>query len=224
MSTTLSQTAGNGRAGRAARARWSARGQVHGHRNLPVDRQVSRPASGDGRAGRRAPAPPAGGFRHGETRRAEPVRERGRGLVGTGADRMHGRAANTGGAAGSVSASARLSTGGGHKRRSRSSAAYRRSPYACVAASCGRCAECAEEEEGRLAEGGGSVEHVGAAAVGAQDPDRNPVAAGARGLRLDAAPVWIVAADCDAAPRSSCSFHDGTGTVPPGHRGRQCGL
>ena len=40
---------------------------------------------------------------------------------------------------------------------------------------------------------------MSADAVGAQDPDRDPVAAGARGLRLDAAPVWIVAAACDAA-------------------------
>ena len=39
-----------------------ARGQVRGHRNLPVDRQVSRPAAGDGRTGRRATAsPPARG-------------------------------------------------------------------------------------------------------------------------------------------------------------------
>ena len=49
--------------------------------------KFSRPASGDGRAGRRAPAPPAGGFRHGETRHAETgSRERSR-SVGTGADR-----------------------------------------------------------------------------------------------------------------------------------------
>ena len=40
---------------------------------------------------------------------------------------------------------------------------------------------------------------MGADAVDAQDPDRDPVAAGAPGLRLDAAPVWIVAGDCDAA-------------------------
>ena len=83
--------------------------------------------------------------------------------------------------------------------RPRSSAAQRRSPYARVPVSCGRGAECAAEEAGRIREGRGALEHVGADAVGAQDPDRDPVAAGATRLRLDAAPVWIVAGDCDAA-------------------------
>ncbi len=90
--------------------------------------------------------------------------------------------------------------GTGRIGRPRSSAAHRRSPYARVAASCLRGAECAAEEAGRIREGRAALEHVGADAVCAQDPDRDPVAAGAPGLRLDVAPVWIGAAPAGARP------------------------
>ena len=87
---------------------------------------------------------PGCGFRHGERRRAATgSRERSRPCRnGGGSDAWtcgeHRRGRRFG-----VSASARLSTGGGRRRRSRSLAAYRRSLYAYVAASCGPgCGMC----------------------------------------------------------------------------------
>ena len=103
----------------------------------PPPRLYSRPASGDGPAGGRAPAPPATDPGTERCAVQKPARERGRGLVGTGADRMPGRAANTGGAAGWGTARrldcqrAAVGTGGcrGHRRRAggrRTSALLRR--------------------------------------------------------------------------------------------------
>ena len=169
----------------------AACGQVPGNRNLPVDRQVSRPASGDSPAGRRAPAPPAGGFRHGETRRAETgSRERSRscrngtGIRWTCGEHRRGRRF---GSARRLDCQRAAGTGGGRGHRRRTGGRRTRALLRRMAGA----RNVRKSEEGRIGEGGGSVEHVGADAVDAQELDRDPVAAGARGLLLDAAEVRL---------------------------------